>query len=236
MTQASLSTGEFCFSTVLETLKEIIPYPNPSTDLNLETYLSALTHQESFFSIDEKFEIEVLPPADSRRLALEHTLKRLSIQEVGGKDYVEDYLRHQYRSHFQGSTIRNTYSSVESFLRFIKEKGKGGIGEIEKGYLEGFVEHEQDRGLKLSTVKLRLATMKAFLRFMIDEGFLKEEVFPWKLKLKMPETLPRAMDAEDVERLLGVEGSVRDRAMILVLLRTGMRIGEVLSPRWQMCI
>ena len=47
----------------------------------------------------------------------------------------------------------------------------------------------------------------------------------------MPDILPRAMDPEDVERLLKTEAGARDRAMILLLLRTGMRIGELLSTR-----
>ena len=37
------------------------------------------------------------------------------------------------------------------------------------------------------------------------------------------------MDPEDVQKLIDAQGSVRDRAMILVLLRTGMRIGELLN-------
>ncbi|MCJ7642488.1 MAG: site-specific integrase, partial [Desulfobacterales bacterium] len=43
--------------------------------------------------------------------------------------------------------------------------------------------------------------------------------------------LPRAMDPLDVKRLLSVTENIRDRAMILVLLRTGMRIGELLRTR-----
>jgi site-specific recombinase XerD len=39
------------------------------------------------------------------------------------------------------------------------------------------------------------------------------------------------MDPLDVKRLLSVTQSIRDRAMILVLLRTGMRIGELLRTR-----
>ena len=85
--------------------------------------------------------------------------------------------------------------------------------------------------MKLSTVKMRLGIVKAFLRFMAEKGLIGEEVFPWKLKIKLPDTLPRAMDPEDVERLLAAPGTERDRAMILLLLRTGMRIGELLNTR-----
>jgi site-specific recombinase XerD len=158
-------------------------------------------------------------------------LKRLSVLQLDAKGYVEEYLCHQYRSHFQASTIRNTYAGLVLYLGFIKEKGKAGIEEVDRWDLEAFVEHEQDRGLKPGTVKLRLEIVKAFLRFLIDKGVLHEDVFPWRLKIKVPETLPRAMDPDEVDRLLAVKGSVRDRATILLLLRTGMRIGELLQTR-----
>jgi integrase/recombinase XerC/integrase/recombinase XerD len=231
MTREELSTKELRFSTEIDTSDEVLPFPEPPQELTLDTYLNSLSHEESWESIDEDIQIKAISSADRRRLALEHILKKLSILEIDGKEYVEGYLRHQYRCHFQSSTLRNTYSNLVPFLRFIKGRGKAGIVDVEKGDLEAFIEHEQDRGLKLSTVKLRLATVKAFLRYLIDEGVLREDVFPWKLNIKMPETLPRAMDPDDVERLLEVKGSVRDRAMVLVLLRTGMRIGELLNTR-----
>jgi integrase/recombinase XerD len=231
MAQETIPTGEFSFSSIIDISDEIIPSPDPSTKPTLDSNIDAVTHYESSTSGNDEVQIKALSPADTRRLTLEHTLKRLSILEVDGKDYVERYLRHQYRSYFQANTIKNTYNSLAPFLKFIKEKGNGNIEKVEKGDLEAFVEHEQDRGLKPSTVKLRLATVKAFLHFMIEEGVVGEEVFPWKLKIKMPETLPRAMNPEDVEELLAVKGSVRNRAMILMLLRTGMRIGELLNTR-----
>lgn len=231
MTPEKLSTEEYCFSTGFMNSSEDIPLPEPPFDLTLDTYLSALSHDESWESIDEDKPVKVFSTADRRRPALEKILEKLSTLEIGGKDYVERYLRHQYRSYFQPNTLRNTYNSVVPFLSFIQGRGKVGIEEVEKGDLEAFIEHEQDRGLKLSTVKLRLTTVKAFLRYMVNEGVLREEVFPWKLNIKIPETLPRAMDPEDVKQLLTAEGNVRDRAMILVLLRTGMRIGELLETR-----
>jgi integrase/recombinase XerD len=118
---------------------------------------------------------------------------------------------------------------LEHFLKSIINKGD--VKKADKRDLEKFVEHEQDRGMKLSTVRLRLAVIKAFMRFMIEQGVVEEDVFPWKLKIKRPEVLPRAMDPEDVERLLATIVGIRDRAMILLLLRPGMRIGELLSTR-----
>lgn len=231
MTQELFSTEEFSLATVINTFKEDNPPANPPIDLSLDTYLDALSNDESFSSSDEELPIKAPRPKETRGRVLDNCLRRLSELNVDGTNYVEDYLRHQYRSNFQGSSIRNSYSSLALYLSFIKEKGKGSIEEVEKEDLEAFVEHEQDRGLKPATVKLRLELVKTFLRYMIERGVLDEDVFPWRLRIKLPETLPRAMDSDDVDRLLAVRGSVRNRAMVLLLLRTGMRIGELLRTR-----
>jgi integrase/recombinase XerD len=99
--------------------------------------------------------------------------------------------------------------------------------------LYGFIEQEQDRGLKPLTVHTRLRAVKAFLRFLIDEDIVNHRVVSRKVAIKVPDALPRAIDPDDVKRLLGVIKGVRNRAMILVLLRTGMRIGELLDTRVQ---
>ena len=230
MTREELSLEEYRFSRVINTSEEKVCPPSQPAEDDLEAYFHSLFQLEPFPTPIEAPE-PIKTPEDQRRQMLDNVLSKLSVLEIGGKEHIEEYLRYQYRRHFQASTIRNSYTALEHFMRFMKEVGKEGIEEVDRSDLEAFVEHEQDRGMKLSTVSLRLATLKAFLRFMVENGNLSEEVFPWKLKIKMPEILPRAMDPDDVDRLLAVKGGIRDHAMILLLLRTGMRIGELLSIR-----
>jgi site-specific recombinase XerD len=230
MTQERLSIEEVSFSRVINTSEKNFHLQNQSAGIDLETYFQTLFQLEPF-PLPIELPEPIKTPNEQRRQALDNSLSRLSNLEIGGEGHVEEYLRHQYRRHFQANTIRGSYTGLSYFFKFLKERGRGGIEEIEKADLEAFVEHEQDRGIKLSTVKLRLAQVKAFLRFMIDKGDISEEVFPWKLTIKMPEPLPRAMDPDDVDKLLAVKGSARDRSMILLLLRTGMRIGELLGTR-----
>ena len=127
------------------------------------------------------------------------------------------------------NTVKAIYNVLVPFLLFLKEMGKDCLEKVNRHDVEAFIEHEQDRGLKISTVKTSLAILKAFFRFLMERGVVGEEVFPWRMKIKLPETLPRAISPEDEERLLCANGSPRDRAMILLLLRTGMRIGELLN-------
>jgi site-specific recombinase XerD len=97
-------------------------------------------------------------------------------------------------------------------------RGKGNGERILREDLEAFLEHEQDRSLKPSTVRTRLALVKALIRFLVRREVVRPEVLSRSIKIKVPELLPRAMDPEDVKRLLAVVSKVRDRAMILVLL------------------
>ncbi len=132
MTQDLLSTEELGFATIINTSKASISRLESSTDLTLETYLDALIHGESLSSTDEDLPIKAPSRGKSRRGVLEKCLKRLSVLELDTKGYVEEYLCHQYRSHFQASTIRSSYTGLVLYLSFIKEKGKAGIEQVDR--------------------------------------------------------------------------------------------------------
>jgi len=83
----------------------------------------------------------------------------------------------------------------------------------------------------LSTVRTRLHCVNAFLGYAIDIGIVGAEVMARRIRLKKPETLPKAMDPDDARRFLSAIDHPRDLAMIMVLLRTGMRIGELLNTK-----
>jgi integrase/recombinase XerD len=156
-------------------------------------------------------------------------LKRLAEKDLVGKDHIEAYLRDQYRRRLSPDTIKNSLVAIESFMSFIQEGGKARLEGITRQDIEGWIEHQEDRGMKSSTVSMRLAMLKAFLRFLIERGVLPMDLLGRKMSIKVPDALPRAMDPDDVRRLITVLEGVRDRAMIMVLLRTGMRVGELLN-------
>jgi len=166
-----------------------------------------------------------------RGKALDHALRRISIGDLPGREYAVKYLRHMYRRNCKPNTIRGACTAMHLFLLFLKRSGKSHFGQITRIDLEAFVEQEQDRGLKNSTVKTRLHALYAFLRFMDKEHRVHPDVLLRKIKIKLPQSLPRAMSSHDVIKMLSVIDNTRDRALILMLLRTGMRIGELLNIR-----
>jgi site-specific recombinase XerD len=129
------------------------------------------------------------------------------------------------------NTLRGSFQAVQSFVGFYSSLGKSQIQEIVSDDLEAFVEHEQDRGLKVTSVRTRLNYIRAFQRFLIEQDIIDDCILKRKIKLRVPNFLPRAIAPGDVRKILGAIKETRDRALILVLLRTGMRIGEVIGMK-----
>jgi integrase/recombinase XerD len=165
--------------------------------------------------------------------ALQWALDRLAGWELPGKEHVEEYFRSMYRRNFRPKTYASALTAIYVFLIGVRDSGKTRLEEITKNDIETFIEHEQDRGLMLSTVRTQLHCVNAFLGYAIDAGVVSAAVLARRIRLRKSETLPRAMDPDDVKQLLSVIDNPRDLAMIMVLLRTGMRIGELLNTKMQ---
>lgn len=165
--------------------------------------------------------------------ALQWTLKRLAGWDLPGKEHVEEYFRSMYRRNFRPRTYASALTAIHDFLNGVRDSGKTCLENITKQDIEAFIEHEQDRGMMLSTVRTKLHCVNAFLGCLIDAGVVSANVLARRIRLRKPETLPRAMDPDNVKQLLSVIDDPKDRAMITVLLRTGMRIGELLNTKMQ---
>jgi len=184
------------------------------------------TTNESAETEKEELREQPLSPTPIDRI-----LQRLSCMELPAKEHFERYMRHKWRLNHKPKTLASSFTSVMLFLGFYGKSDKREIEKIERADLEGFVEHEQDRGLRISTVRTRLACIIAFLHFLMEQGVIPGSLLKRGIKLKLPDVLPRAMNPNDVRKLLSVIDDIRERALILLLLRTGIRIGEALGLR-----
>jgi len=159
------------------------------------------------------------------------SLQKITEQQLLGLSYVQDYLLAQYRRNRSINTIRANFGSIYLFLKFIKTLGRNRFKEINCDDLSAYIEYEQDQGKKPMTVHTRLRSLKAFFNFHIDRENIDPAILKRKLRIKIPQSLPRAIDPEDVRQIIAVIEKARDRALIITLLRTGMRIGELLSTQ-----
>ena len=170
-----------------------------------------------------------IQPCPFSRKILERAIQQINTAELLGSEHVISYLQDQYRRNCKAATIRSAAAAIVSFLVFLKQYSIGQLEDIRRHHIGAFVEHEQDRGLKITSARQKLQHVYAFMRYLSREDRVVPELLLRKIHLKLPQRLPRAIPAEDVMKLLSVVNHVRNRAIILLLLRTGIRIGEALN-------
>ena len=95
----------------------------------------------------------------------------------------------------------------------------------------------EDRRLAPRTVKRRIASVRAFLR-AVDQPLALETFGTWKLSIRTPTQLPRAIDRVDLGTLLrgaqrsGTKARMDDTHLCLSLLAaTGLRVSELCALR-----
>jgi len=183
-----------------------------------------------FHLIDEKPK-GPLPEITVKLSKLEKILRDISRSDLPAKDLVSEFIRQRYRRNCKLNTIRAHTTALWQFLSCYRKSGKRSIDQMTREDIEVFTEDLQDRGLAPNTVGTRLRTVYAFVRYLVEEKVLGYELLERRIRIKLPDRLPKAIDPEDLKQLLSVTNKVRDRALILLLLRTGMRIGELLSTK-----
>lgn len=165
-----------------------------------------------------------------KRQTLLRWCSRIAASSFVGSDLVIEYIYSKYIQNLSIYTIRQSSSIILFFLDFL-DKNCQTIYSLTHHDISSFVENEQDRGLKTESIIHRLDALYAFIAFLVKQEVLPYTIRQHKIKLKKPESLPRAIPGEDIQLLLATISNVRDRAMILLLLRTGMRIGELLEVK-----
>lgn len=114
------------------------------------------------------------------------------------------------------------------------------IGTIDREALRSYIGQLRDvQKLKETSIRRRIACLKVFFRWAVDESLLGSSPFDTlKERIRLPKRLPRTLNHAEIALLrkaLGPSRSrktkedIRDRAIVHVLLDTGVRVGELTS-------
>jgi integrase/recombinase XerD len=141
-----------------------------------------------------------------------------------------------FRKHQKGNFKVNTLRSYGKFLdqfqvRFSQEQ----VVSISTDDITKFLEECTD-GLSRSTRHLRYAQMKAFFNYIIEVTGLNIKspcnASSLSKAFKIAQHRPRKiLDKETVDEIIFKSGSSRDRLILELQARCGLRIGEVLNLR-----
>ena len=103
---------------------------------------------------------------------------------------------------------------------------------ITAGMISDFVEAQSNQGLKGSTINRRLSALSSFFEFLIFESEDDDWSNPvqWKRhSIRSGHHLPRDVSDQTVSQLLAVIDDPRDRAIFDLMIKAGLRVGEVVE-------
>lgn len=95
--------------------------------------------------------------------------------------------------------------------------------------VDAFIEHCEAAGHAVASINRRLAALSSFYDFLSFEADAAppNPIIPKRHYLRQPQRLPRDVQDEAVQQLFAVVDDARDRAMFMLMLRCGLRVGEV---------
>ena len=123
------------------------------------------------------------------------------------------------------------FHALKRFFLFFKSLGINRLELVDREHLGAFIEYLQDDNLMSSSINGYLRSLYAIFGFLAERDVISPDIMKNKFRLKMPDLLPKAIDPDDIKLFLSGINTVRERALLLVLLRTGMRIGELLGTK-----
>ncbi|MBL8057742.1 MAG: site-specific integrase, partial [Anaerolineales bacterium] len=124
----------------------------------------------------------------------------------------------------RSATVRHYTHDVQLFFRWLDKAPK----DVTVLDVDAFIEHCQGRGHRIATVNRRLAAVRGLYRFLaLDEPTLPNPVVVERHFIPHGQRLPRDARDSDVQKLFDVVDDVRDRAIFLLMLRCGLRVGEI---------
>ncbi len=126
-------------------------------------------------------------------------------------------------------TLRAYALSLGQFLAWRDERQDA--GPITRATIRAYIAHLQGRGLAPATTSGRVRDLSVWLGWLVDEEILTSNP-AFRMKPRTPKRRPPSYTGDQIRALLRAcdgEHGARDRAMIIMLLDTGLRASELAS-------
>ena len=139
----------------------------------------------------------------------------------------EKYLQRRFPDR---RTSKDYVSDLRQFMNVCQKEWR----EVDMHDIDGFIDQQRKADLQAATIKRRAAALKTFFDFLAEESGELSWPNPVRMKRhagKQPHRLPRDLKDEDLAQVWQVIENRRDQAWFALMLRAGLRVGEVTSLR-----
>lgn len=136
------------------------------------------------------------------------------------------------------STVVHYISDVRLFLRWWQRPP----ADAQRVDIDQFIVWQQTLGRARATINRRLVALRMWFEFQAEHAMdaavrpIPNPVHPRRHYLRPAEPLPRDLSDEHLHRILAIVRRPRDRALVLLMLRAGLRVGEVRQLQVPQCL
>lgn len=128
------------------------------------------------------------------------------------------------RKNYSSHTLRSYLSHLKQFVCWLKLP----LQSVDEATVGTYIDHLLNRRLTANTINCHLVTIRCFYDFMRRNKMVTvDNPVTAGCLLRQPRPLPRHLSDDQVLALLRTITEPRDRAMFLLMLRSGLRVSEV---------
>ncbi len=128
------------------------------------------------------------------------------------------------------ATLEFYQNTTGKFARWLIDRRVKKVDQVTLMLIQEYLNHVRDRGVKDSTVHAHARGARVWLLWAHQNGY-----HPEKLKVPMPKVAKRkqpVLSTGEVELLLRGCKSLRDKALILLMVDSGLRRAETVNVNW----
>jgi len=136
---------------------------------------------------------------------------------------IDRYRRYLKRRNFSSHTVKNYLNILGQFTVWLTMP----LHETTRKEIDSYIDHLMGRKLSPKTITCHLQTIRLFFAYLIDDEGMRIPNPISKVSIRLPKPLPRHVQDDQVRTFLAIITDPRDRAMVLLMLRCGLRVEEL---------
>lgn len=124
---------------------------------------------------------------------------------------------------------RTEYANdLKDLIKFLAGVGVTGLGELNINNIDLYMARLDQLGLSGSTRKRKAITIRSFLSFLFRNGYISHDISEKVILPFSEQSIPRVLTQTEYQRLIqACSENIRDKAIVTLLLQTGIRLSEL---------
>jgi len=152
---------------------------------------------------------------------------------------IDDFLTYLERiKKYSSHTVDAYRRDLLQWEAFVQKDGGDGIIDADRNEVRAWVVSLVESGISNRTVNRKLSSLKSYYKYVMRSGRIKANPAALVETLKTPKRLSRVVAPNEMRELFdashfeeGFAGK-RDRALLMVLYGTGIRLAELIGLEW----